>query len=434
MASREFFWSVLEVFAAAILLIPAAMETLRYRKIGKDDRILLLLILSTTLVLLSGAASRYILGKQHLTLLFCFLTGITYASMLACICWYTQYVLAFIRLRADIPRAYSVFVFAVSIVLATVNFVFLLTEQSISFDPVTYRPSFGFASSLLIFLAIIPMSADIMMLLRYRKALGFKKTAVFLCFMLLPILGLPLSLIWNTVPAQLFLSLSALVIYSMVHANQNDEAVEQKTVLNEDRAKLVFSQMQPHFMFNALDTIYYLCDADVELAKKATCDFSDYLRVNLNVSEFQKPVPFETELLHTKKYLSLEKLRFEERLQIVWDIRTKNFCLPMLTMQPLVENAVKHGVNKRKEGGTVTIRTRNTAHGFCIVVADNGVGFDTTVPIQDKDDRTHIGIAGVRRCLDLMSGGTLEIKSKPGVGTTAIIQLPKSAAVQEVTR
>ena len=431
MTSRDFFWAILELLGALFLLIPVSIEVFHLRKIAVHDRILTELLLSTMAMLGFGAISRFSLGNPALKWLIYLTIALTYASMLACVSIYTEYVLFLIRKRANVSSGFRYAVHGICITLSIVNIVLMPTGLVCLVDPQTARPIFGTLFTVLLFLITVPMFADVAMLQYYRKILGSRNTVVFTLCLLLPIAALPLALVWNTVLSQLILTLSVLLIYAVVHSNQNAEAADQKKVLTADQEKLVFSQMQPHFMFNALDTIYYLCGAEPETAKTAISDFSDFLRINLNAPEFQEPVPFSTELQHTEKYLSLEKLRFEERLQIVWDIQTTDFCLPVLSVQPLVENAVKHGVNKRKEGGTVTIRTERNRNGFVITVADNGVGFDTEKEIVDTEDRAHIGIAGVRRCLHLMSGGTLDISSTPGVGTTAVIQLPKAAAIQK---
>ncbi|MEG2105168.1 MAG: ATP-binding protein, partial [Oscillospiraceae bacterium] len=161
-------------------------------------------------------------------------------------------------------------------------------------------------------------------------------------------------------------------------------------------------------------------------AKKVTAEFADYLRHNLDSLTQSKPVPFEDELQHTKVYLGIEQKRFEERLRVVYDIERADFCVPSLTMQPLVENAVKHGVVKRKNGGTVTISTREREDCYKIIITDDGVGFDINKPQADAD--THIGIQNVRDRLWSMCGGTLAIESEIGKGTTATIKIPKGDA------
>lgn len=430
MTSRDFFWAILEILAAGTLFIPVSIEIFHFRKSAEQNRLLVLLILLTITMLITGAASRFLLGKAELKWLIILLLILTYVSVPIGISFFTKYVLSLIQTRADIPKFFRYLLHGIDAALIISTVIMAPTGLVFSIDPVTVRPVFNVGFFVQISLAALPMLLALVMILRYRRILGMRNLIAFLVVILLPTASLPLAFAWNTVPSQLTLAISVLTIYSVVHANQNAEAAKQKSILASDQTKLVFSQMQPHFMFNALDTIYYLCDTDPEAAKLAISDFSDYLRINLNASEYQKPVPFATELQHTEKYLSLEKLRFEDRLQIVWDIQTTDFCLPVLTVQPLVENAVKHGVNKRKEGGTVTIRTELVKNGFQITVTDDGVGFDTTQEIPDTEERTHIGIAGVRRCLHLMSGGTLDISSQPGVGTTATIHLPRTAAIE----
>lgn len=185
--------------------------------------------------------------------------------------------------------------------------------------------------------------------------------------------------------------------------------------------QIMVSQIQPHFMYNTLSVIYSLCDADKELAKEAILKFSSYLRANMASLQSSKPVPFEKELEHTKTYLWIEQQRFGDILNVQYDIAVTDFVLPAISLQPLVENAVKYGVRSREEGGTVTISTRRENGKIYIRVTDDGMGFD---PQTYKDDgRLHIGIENVRTRLQLMRGGRLEIESAPGCGTTATMIL-----------
>ncbi len=135
------------------------------------------------------------------------------------------------------------------------------------------------------------------------------------------------------------------------------------------------------------------------------------------------PEPFETELKLLRAYLSLEKMRFKNKLEIVWDIKVNGFILPSLTVQPLVENAVKHGICKSEDGGRVTISTRELDDCYEIEVSDNGVGFD--VNVMPDDGRSHLGIENVRNRLWKMCGATFELSSEIGRDTSAVIRLPK---------
>lgn len=201
------------------------------------------------------------------------------------------------------------------------------------------------------------------------------------------------------------------------------EAEQLKAELAENRIAIMLSQIQPHFLYNSLNTIYGLCEKDPSAAKKAVNDFSDYLRGNMDSLSRNCPVPFETELKHLRAYLSLEKTRFKNKLEIVWDIKANGFMLPALTVQPLVENAVKHGICKAENGGRVTISSRELDDRYEIEVSDNGVGFD--VDAVPNDGKSHLGIENVRNRLWKMCGASLELSSEVGKGTSAVIILPK---------
>ena len=136
------------------------------------------------------------------------------------------------------------------------------------------------------------------------------------------------------------------------------EAETLKAELAKNRISIMLSQIQSHFLYNSLNTIYGLCEKDPTAAKKAVNDFADYLRGNMDSLSRNCPVPFETELNHLKSYLSLEQTRFKKKLNIEWDIQTDSFMIPSLTVQPLVENAVKHGICMKENGGTVKISSR----------------------------------------------------------------------------
>lgn len=186
----------------------------------------------------------------------------------------------------------------------------------------------------------------------------------------------------------------------------------------------MLSQIQPHFLYNSLNSIYYLCDKDPKAARQAISDFSDYLRGNMDSLTRSAPVPFYRELKHLKNYLTLEKLRFDDTLEIVWDIQTEDFMIPALTVQPLVENAVKHGICKSENGGTVTISTRECESCYEVEIRDDGAGFDPNG--NPSDGKSHVGIENVRSRLSKMCGADLEITSEKGKGTTAIIRIPKN--------
>ena len=190
------------------------------------------------------------------------------------------------------------------------------------------------------------------------------------------------------------------------------------------RVRIMMSQIQPHFLFNSLEVIRRLYRKDPEKADGALLKFERYLRGNMDSLAREASIPFRTELEHTKLYLELEQLRFPDELHIAYDLSCTDFSLPPLTLQPLAENAVRHGVRGKQSGeGTVTIATREYEDRFEIAVTDDGNGFDPdAVP---EDDSAHIGLNNVRERLRFAGAG-LRIGPGPEGGTEAVIIIPRN--------
>ena len=193
--------------------------------------------------------------------------------------------------------------------------------------------------------------------------------------------------------------------------------------LQESQISIMLSQIQPHFLYNTLNSIYQLCETNPMRARALVNSFSEYLRNNLSSLEEPGLIPFATELSHVNTYLDIEKVRFEDTLDIEYDIKCVDFSLPVLTVQPIVENAVKHGTSKKRGGGTLKISTDEDNEAYIITVSDTGCGFDPTKPRDDG--KRHVGIENVRQRLSNMCSGTLKIESTVGAGTLATIIIPK---------
>jgi sensor histidine kinase YesM len=194
--------------------------------------------------------------------------------------------------------------------------------------------------------------------------------------------------------------------------------------LYEAKVQIMVSQIRPHFMYNALTSIAMMCEIDPKTAKEATITFAKYLRCNMDALKQTAPVPFEQELEHLKKYLYIEKLRFDDLLNIEYDIQTTEFEVPLLSIQPIVENAVKHGVGMAEDGGTVKIATRETETAYEIIVSDDGVGFDTSAP-KKEDGRSHVGMENTKKRLKDLCNADIVIESTVGKGTTVTVTIPK---------
>lgn len=200
-------------------------------------------------------------------------------------------------------------------------------------------------------------------------------------------------------------------------------AKELEYELQNSRVTTMISQIQPHFLYNVLTSICCLCDKNPKQAKTALIQFSEYLRTNLDSIKCRTLVSIDQELTHVRTYLNLEMMRFEDALNVEYDIGCSHFMLPPLTIQPLVENAVKHGLSRTEKNGTVKIIISQTKEDYEIRVVDNGVGFDVN-HVAD-DGKQHVGIINVRQRLESMVNGSLKIESEIGTGTTATVSIPR---------
>lgn len=218
--------------------------------------------------------------------------------------------------------------------------------------------------------------------------------------------------------------ISALFMLIYIISDQTERFYIEKAENEKLKTSIMLAQIQPHFLYNSLTGIKYLCGRDPEKAQEAIGRFTEYLRHNMDSLTTDKPIDFAKELEHVKGYLTLQKLRFGDDIEVVYDLEYMDFKLPTLTLQPLVENAVTYGIRKSESGtGTVTIRTRKTeSHTVEVIVEDDGPGFAVDT-IPEMDDRTHIGIRNVKERIENISGGELILDSGPGKGTKAVIRI-----------
>ena len=211
---------------------------------------------------------------------------------------------------------------------------------------------------------------------------------------------------------------SALFYYIWLHlkfVHDHEKALEA-----ESRIRIMMSQIQPHFLYNTLSSIQALCRIDPEKAFDVTEKFGTYLRNNIDSLDQPELIPFVKELEHTRVYSEIEMIRFPN-VRVNYDVPDTDFSVPALTVQPLVENAIRHGVRIREEG-VVTVSSRTTDRFHEIVIADNGKGFDTT--LLKTADGSHIGVRNVQERIEKMCGGTLTVESAVGKGTTVTICIP----------
>ena len=216
--------------------------------------------------------------------------------------------------------------------------------------------------------------------------------------------------------------MAALLMYGYIAASQREEYYRQVTENEHLKINILLAQIQPHFLYNSLMTIKYLCGEDPKKAQEAISEFTAYLRNHMDSIMIDAPIPFLDEMKQVQEYLALQKLRFGEELQVEYELEYTDFMLPTLTLEPLVENAVVHGIRGSKEGsGTVTIRSRRLAGRIEVSVTDDGEGFE---PEHYNKCSAHKGLSNASERLKKISGGEIRIDSKHGGGTTATIILP----------
>ena len=217
------------------------------------------------------------------------------------------------------------------------------------------------------------------------------------------------------------LSFSMLSMFGIILCDQIEQYMRQQREIAHQRASIMVLQMRPHFIFNTMMSIYYLCAQDSQKAQQVTLDFTSYLRKNFSAIASENTIPFANELEHTRAYLAVEQVQFEDSLFVEYDTPHIRFRVPPLTLQPIVENAVKHGMDPDSAPLCICIRTRETDAGHEITVEDNGPGF---AQANMDESEPHIALANIQQRLEIMCGGTLTVMPREGGGTVVKITLP----------
>lgn len=437
-------WIGVLCLISAVYLFSSLVNTAEYRT--RNGRLYQAFILLTCFVLmLSDCIAWYSNGgstpSARIILLVCVTLLFTLSYVMGI--FYTCYVCTWLGNSrfVNVYRTLCCALYGAAILYSLLNLRF---HHLFYIDRASYYHRGSLFQSFL-WIAAPPALIHLYVLRSFRKDLTRKEYLALTFYLIVPMLMVLISGFWYTgisLPNLGFGITAFLMFLAMSDAQtstffkqqeqlirQKEAQVEMQSEMHSLRVRLVLSQIQPHFLYNALNTIYYLCGRHPKLAKTAISDFSNYLDGSMKSLSAQKPITFNEELRHIITYLALEKLRFDEDLEINYHINTTDFSLPALSVQPLVENAVKHGVGRKPGGGTVSLSTWEDDTHIYIQVDDNGAGFSPDGPACEEN-RPHIGIENVRRRVSAMSGGCLRILSAPGRGTSAKIVLPKSRALQ----
>lgn len=421
----------LEIFSGIVILILFVTNVSQRGTKEKMFKWFSILLILDILMMFFDAPIWFLLSKPSLdkVLAIKILTFLSDTMSCLMVVAYAFCLIEYVNKYKKTSKVVGYSVLAVCIVVIVLCFVNIFNEMFIVYDlkGVDHEGKLSLLYNLMFF---VPQALNLVYLFVYAKYIGARKTLLLGLFCAMPIIASPLQFFWAVTPVYIATTFSLILCYALFmneqikkSAEKDRELLKKEIELMESKNAIFLSQIQPHFLYNSLTSIYSLCESDPEKAKLAIVDFSKYLRANLDSLKQKKLIGFNEELNHIKAYLRLEKLRYDDDLNIIYEIKVDNFLLPVLTVQPLVENAINHGICNTKQGGIINIKTGETEDYYEIRVIDNGAGFYEN-DLYDPN-RTHTGIDNVRSRLKNMCNGTLEIASIIGVGTTAIIKIPK---------
>ncbi len=273
--------------------------------------------------------------------------------------------------------------------------------------------------SFLVLPVLLTMILNIFGVIRRKKFLSKRYFRAFL-FYLVPFTFTTLIHAIEILPFVMAFGLifSTITMVAIVFSDYVNEFFRQQREIINQQANILILQMRPHFIYNTMTSIYYLCSQNPEKAQKLTLDFTNYLRKNFTAIVSEKTISFSEELEHAKAYLSIEQVQFEEILFVTYDTPHINFKVPPLTLQPIVENSVKHGLDPDAEPLHILVLTRETDGGSEIVVEDDGVGF------KFDGNKENLALQNIRKRLEIFCGGNLEILPREGGGTVVKIFVP----------
>ncbi len=257
---------------------------------------------------------------------------------------------------------------------------------------------------------------------KYRKNVSKRVLYALSSFIMMPIICTVLKSFYmdvNYMPFSLMISIE--IIANSLLFEREIIIREQNEKLAQMRVELLLNQIKPHFLYNTLNAIYVLCEKDPVKAQEAIEDFSEFLRANLNNVGKEEKIAFSKEIELVKKYMNLEHIRYGYKLDVQYDLQYENFKIPAISVQILVENAVKHGLQRKEEGGTVAVKSYREDNQAIVEVTDDGVGFPEGKTIEEQYG---IGLSTLAARIKTMSGGTVEIECEKDRGTCARIRIP----------
>ena len=264
--------------------------------------------------------------------------------------------------------------------------------------------------------------ATVFALAVFNKKLKPTEKIAFSVYCILPLIAIVLqNRFAGYAIAYLSVIIAVEVLFLFINVRKNMELAQEAKRNKEIEIKIMMSQIKPHFVYNTLASISTLIKIDPDKAQKGLDNFTEYLRTNLSSLTDTGLILFSDELRHIETYLALEKMRFEERLNVVYDIKARDFMVPPLSIQPIVENAVKHGILKKIEGGVISIKSFENKNAFVIEIRDDGIGFNP----EEVTGPDHIGLKNVKYRIETMCRGDIKVSSELNKGTRVTVYFYK---------
>lgn len=274
--------------------------------------------------------------------------------------------------------------------------------------------------------ALLMLTNIIVLIRRYNK-LTHRQFSAISVYLAVPLLSMLIQMFsFGLLMILIGTSVSAFIMFIFILIEQTEKYIAQRDENASHKLSIAVLQMRPHFIYNTLTSIYYLCVQDPGKAQQVTADFTSYLQRNFNAIAREGDIPFKEELEHTRAYLAVEKARFEDRLYVTFDTPYENFRIPPLTLQPIVENAVKHGIDPELDPLNILVSTRKNDIGYKVVVEDSGPGFDA-----EDESKPQIALKYISEKLKYMCGGNLKIESGKIGGTVVTIFIPSNGKNDE---
>jgi sensor histidine kinase YesM len=432
----KFFFIGLEAWGALFCLLASVYLFIGRTVIKKGYRALAFLELAVGVMLVFDALAWFYRGVPGVFAfgMVSFANFITFVISAILPVIYSIYVIFSIYEKR---RDYTIF-YAITFCAIFAEIMLMLSQRNgyiYQIDPETnlYERGRGFALWTLINMSEAAIGSVYLFL--KRKEIDKDRLVAVLSFVFIPVITAFVQIfIYGYSLANIACLVSTLIMFAQAISDNVKDLLKQEvmirtqdTELSNLRNKIALSQIQPQFLYKVLDYVEGLCNRDTKKAKVLVSNLSDYLKGNVNLAGKEEMVPFEGEFEHTKAYLEIEKIINENSFDTEYDIRETDFMLPALSIQPVVENAVRHGVNELAPGKRGKIKV-STLHGngyIKIVIKDNGVGFETesVIGAAEYEKEMH-GLKNVKERLRIMENAEIHVKSFPNRGTTVEIIIP----------